>query len=68
MDLPDALRPYLLLIVPILIIQLVLLIAALWDLVNRPKTRGPKWAWLLVILLVNIIGPIIYFVIGREEE
>jgi hypothetical protein len=44
------------------------MIAALVDLIRREKTRGPKWAWALVIVLVNYIGPIIYFVAGRRDE
>jgi hypothetical protein len=58
----------LLLLTPIIIIQLVLMIIALWDLIKREKTKGPKWLWVIIILLVNFIGPIIYLVIGREEE
>ena len=64
----DVLRQYLPLLIPILIIQLALVVAALIDLVRRPSTRGPKWVWVLVILFVNFIGPIIYFVVGREDE
>jgi hypothetical protein len=52
----------------VLVIQLVLMIAALVDLIRREQTRGPKWVWALVILFVNFIGPIIYFVAGRKEE
>jgi hypothetical protein len=52
----------------VLIIQLVLMITALVDLIRREHTRGPKWIWALVILLVNYIGPIIYFVAGRKDE
>jgi hypothetical protein len=38
------------------------------DLVKREKTRGPKWLWALIILFVNLLGPIIYFVFGRQDE
>jgi hypothetical protein len=55
------------LLVPILIIHLALVVAAIIDLSRREKTRGPKVVWVLVILLVNFIGPILYFVIGRDE-
>ncbi len=54
-------------LIPILIVQLILIVVALYDLINRQNTRGPKWAWVLVILFVNLIGPIIYLVLGREE-
>ncbi|WP_420642430.1 PLD nuclease N-terminal domain-containing protein [Candidatus Leptofilum sp.] len=55
------------LLIPIFIIQLVLIIFALIDLMRRDNTRGPKWVWVLVILLVNMIGPIIYLLVGRDE-
>ncbi|MCA9928090.1 MAG: PLDc_N domain-containing protein [Anaerolineales bacterium] len=54
-------------LIPIIIIQLVLLVVALIDLAKRPSTRGPKWVWVLAILFINIIGPIVYFVVGRKE-
>ncbi|WP_174733029.1 PLDc N-terminal domain-containing protein [Mesobacillus harenae] len=56
------------LILPILIIQLVLFVVALIDLVKIEKTNGPKWLWAIIILFVNIIGPILYFVIGRRNH
>jgi hypothetical protein len=43
-------------------------VVALLDLVRRERTRGPKIVWLGVILAVNLIGPIIYLIFGREEE
>lgn len=57
------------LIVPILLIQLGLLVWALYDL-TRPDRRvkgDSKVVWALVIIFINIIGPILYFVVGREE-
>lgn len=68
MDDLSILNQYLPLLIPILIIQLALIVAALLDLSRRSATRGPRWVWVLVILFVNFIGPIIYFVIGREDE
>ena len=67
MNMSDFSR-YIPFLVPVILIQLALMIAALVDLLRRPQTRGPKWVWVLVIVLVNYIGPIIYFVAGRKEE
>lgn len=61
------LQQYIPLLIPLLIIQLGLMIAALVDLFRREKTQGPKWLWILVIVFVNFIGPILYFVVGRDE-
>ncbi|MBO0958332.1 PLDc_N domain-containing protein [Neobacillus sp. MM2021_6] len=64
----DSLASYIPIIAPILIIQLILLIVAIIDLVKIEKTNGPKWLWALIILFINIIGPILYFVIGRRSH
>jgi hypothetical protein len=64
----DLIRPYIPLLIPLLIIQLILMSAALIDISRREKTRGPKWVWVLVSIFINTIGPILYFLIGREEE
>jgi phospholipase D-like protein len=63
----EQLRQFLPFLIPIIVLQLVLLAVALLDLVRRERTRGPKWAWVLIIVFVNIIGPILYLVLGREE-
>jgi len=58
---------YLPLFIPLIIIQLGLMVFALIDLVRREKTRGPKWMWVLIIISCQMLGPIIYLIIGREE-
>ncbi|HLR43377.1 MAG TPA: PLD nuclease N-terminal domain-containing protein [Pseudogracilibacillus sp.] len=55
------------LIAPLIIIQLILMVVALFDLRKQEETNGPKIVWLLVIILVNTIGPIIYFIFGRKD-
>ncbi|KAB2338146.1 PLDc_N domain-containing protein [Cytobacillus depressus] len=55
-------------IAPIIVIQLILLIVAIIDLVRIEKTNGPKWMWALIILFINLIGPILYFVLGRRNQ
>lgn len=64
----EQIQEYLPFLIPLIILQLILMIVALVDIARRPKTRGPKWVWVLVVVLVNLIGPVIYFVVGREEE
>ena len=57
------------LLAPIIIIQLALMIGALFDLEKdeRRVRGGSKLVWALVIVFVGIIGPILYFTAGREE-
>jgi Phospholipase_D-nuclease N-terminal len=55
-------------IIPIFLLQLTLMIIALVDLIRREKTRWiPKWAWAIIILLGELLGPIIYLIFGRED-
>jgi hypothetical protein len=58
------------LIAPIIVIQLGLMIAALYDLEkNERRVRGDsKLVWALVSVFVNVLGPILYVVGGREES
>ncbi len=63
----DELRELLPFLIPLALIQFALLLAALLDLLRRPKTRGPKWLWAFLIVFVLMLGPIAYFVFGREE-
>jgi len=56
------------LIIPILVLQLILVIVALVDLLRNKRTNGPLVMWILIIIFVNIIGPIIYFVFGRRND
>lgn len=56
------------LIAPLLVLQLVLALVAIVDIVRAHETRGPKWLWIIVSLVVNTIGPILYFIIGRKNQ
>ena len=55
-------------IAPILVIQFVLVVTALISCIRQEHTNGPKWLWILLILFINILGPILYFVIGRRQQ
>lgn len=55
-------------IAPILVLQLILMITALVSCIREEKTNGPKWLWILIILFINLIGPVLYFVIGRRND
>ena len=58
-----------LLLVPIILLELGLMIWALVDCLKRERVKGGnKVVWILVIVLVNLIGPILYLLIGREED
>jgi hypothetical protein len=58
-----------LLLLPIILIQLGLMVFALWDL-TRPERRvrgDSKLMWGLIVVFVGMLGPIIYLAVGRED-
>lgn len=56
------------LIMPLIVLQLILMITALISLARTPYTRGPKWLWIILIVGLNLIGTIAYFVAGRRDR
>ncbi len=57
-------------LVPLLVVQLALMAFALFDL-SRPERRvkgSNKLPWGLVIVFGQLLGPLIYFLVGREED
>ena len=55
-------------LIPLIVIELVLVVIALVDLIKRPQVRGNKLVWVLIIVFVEIIGPILYLALGRKER
>ena len=64
----NTLRELLPFLIPIILLQLALIVFALLDLARRPKVNGPRWLWVILIIFLNFIGPIAYFLVGRQEE
>ncbi len=65
----DAIIGILPFLVPVFLLELGLMIFALVDVIKRKRVRGDsKVLWIIIIVLVNLIGPIIYLLIGRKEE
>ncbi|HEY3336689.1 MAG TPA: ATP-binding cassette domain-containing protein, partial [Candidatus Limnocylindrales bacterium] len=59
----------LLLLVPLVLVELGLLIAAIVDLLraDRAVRGGNKGLWAVIIVFANLVGPILYFLVGRVD-
>jgi ABC-2 type transport system ATP-binding protein len=70
-DLPafDISPELILLLLPLLLLQLGLMVLAIVDLLrdDRRVRGGSKGVWAVVIVFVNMIGPILYFLVGRDD-
>ena len=69
MNLPSIDPQVIALVIPVILLQLGLLIAAIVDLLrdDRAVRGGNKGLWAVVIVFVNLIGPILYFLVGRVD-
>ncbi|EAC8502530.1 negative regulator of sigma-Y activity [Listeria monocytogenes] len=56
------------LIIPVILLYLALLLTAVIDLTKNWNERKNPVIWLVVIIVINIFGPIAYFIFGRKEE
>ena len=54
--------------IPVIIIEYGLLIFALIQLFKNEVKYMPKWGWALIIVLINIIGPIVFLLAGRKKD
>ncbi|HEL5645482.1 TPA: PLDc_N domain-containing protein [Clostridioides difficile] len=65
----ENLMEYLPLLVPVIILDLILIITTLVHVLRHPNYKiGNKAIWIIVVLFISLIGPILYFTIGRGEE
>jgi len=55
------------LVIPIIIFQVILQVASLISLVRSDEVqRGNKIMWAMIIILLSMMGPVLYWTLGRE--
>ena len=65
----EQLTEYLPFLIPLALAQFALMGYAVYHiLTHKSYKRGSRALWLVVSILVNFIGPILYFVLGKEDE
>ena len=65
----EALKEYLPFLIPLIAVQFALFGYTVYHiLTHNHYKRGTRTLWLIVtILLMNFVGPILYFILGKEE-
>lgn len=65
----NTLFEYLPILLPVILIELILMVTALVHVLRHPNYRfGNKVVWIVIVVFIQIIGPIIYFAFGRGED
>ena len=66
---PDIIREYMPILIPIIILEIALMIYSLRHVLKHDRYKfGSRTMWILTVIIIQIIGPILYLTIGREDE
>ena len=63
-----ALIEILKLLAPIIILEVVLMGFCLYRVTQDRVKFLPKWAWALIIIFIQLIGSLVFLLIGRERD
>ena len=65
----ELIREYLPILIPIVILEIGLMIYSLNHVLKQSRYRfGNKIMWVIIVVFIQIIGPIMYLTIGKENE
>ena len=65
----DTIIKYLPVLLPVIVIELTLAIFSFIHVLRHHHYKfGNKIIWSLVVLFIQFIGPVIYFIFGRGED
>jgi hypothetical protein len=65
----ELIMQYLPFLIPVAVLQLALMIFALVHVLRHDHYKhGNRVLWIIVVIVVGIIGPILYFSLGRSDE
>lgn len=57
------------LLVPVLLIDIALAVAAVGHILRHPRYRfGNRTMWIVIVVVLLLFGPIIYFIFGKGEN
>lgn len=64
----EMLREYFPFLIPAAVLELGLMASALIHLIRHKRTKNLNvFAWAVIIVVFEILGPVLYFMVGRED-
>jgi len=58
----------LMVILPLLVVQLGLMIFCVIKILKEGVENLSKGAWLAIVIVINLFGPILYLTVGRKRD
>ncbi len=69
LNIPENMSDHLPVLIPLIVLQLVLIILAVRDILKQEQFKfGSRILWLFIACFVSLIGPILYFAFGKEDQ
>lgn len=56
------------LLFPLIFLDIILIVVGIFAWLKTDHTNGPRWLWLCIIIFITVIGPILFFTIGRRQN
>lgn len=65
----EAIKEILPFLIPLVVVEFVLLFVTLRHILTHQRyKRGSRWLWLIIVIVgMNFVGPILYFLLGKED-
>jgi hypothetical protein len=65
----EQLIQYLPFLIPVAVAEFALMITALVHILRHDRYKyGSRVLWMVIVIFVGIIGPILYFTLGRSDD
>lgn len=61
-------KELLLILSPLILLQLGLMVYCGVVILREGVQNLSKWAWFFICLFVNVIGPVLFLLVGRKKE
>lgn len=59
---------FILALIPLVTIQFFLVIYCLVKIIKQGTANLNKWIWVIIVIGINLFGPIIFLAIGRRKD
>ena len=61
-------KELIIMLIPLLILQLSLMIYCILKIIKEGVSMGSKNLWLFIVIAFNLVGPLLYLLIGRNKN
>ncbi|MGM9974838.1 MAG: PLDc N-terminal domain-containing protein [Clostridiaceae bacterium] len=66
----EEIKEYLPLIIPLVVVQIILLVVSIRHIMTHDHyKRGSRVLWIAIVIIgMQIWGPVLYFILGKEDD